>query len=92
MLENPCLARGLATRCCTAVEKGFLSLNGKVLGNATSETALQLSILCIYYALITQLFGIAHLLTQMNTVPLQTGFRIIGDTKNVLFLHRALHK
>lgn len=66
--------------------------NGKLLGNATSEAALQLSILCIYYALITQLVGIAHLLTQMNTIRLQTGFRNAGNTKNVLFLYRALNK
>lgn len=90
--ENPRLARGLATSCSTAVVKGLFSFNGKLLGNATSEAALQLSILCIYYALITQLVGIAHLLTQMNTIRLQTGFRNAGNTKNVLFLYRALNK
>lgn len=81
MLENPCLARGVATSCSTAVVKGFFSLNGKLLGNAPHEAALQLSMLCIYYALITQLVGIAQLLTQMNTIPLQTGFRTTGDKK-----------
>lgn len=79
MLENPCLVRGLATSCSTAVVKGFFSSNGKLLGNATREAALQLSMLCIYYALITQLVGIAHLLSQMNTISLQTGFRIAED-------------
>lgn len=63
MLENPRLARALATSCSTAVVKGFFSLNGKLQGNATREAALQLSMLSIYYALLTQLVGIAHTLT-----------------------------
>lgn len=91
MLENPCLATGLATSCSTAVVKAFFSLNGKLQGNARREAALQLSMLRIYYALTTQPVGIAHLLAQMNTIPLQTGFRITGDKKNVLFLHRVLN-
>lgn len=85
MLENPCLATSLATSCSTAVVKAFFSLNGKLQGNARREAALQLSMLCIYYALITQLVGIAHLLAQMNTIPLQTGFRITGDKKKFCF-------
>lgn len=70
----------------------ILQFEWKTPGKCYHEAALQQSMLCIYYALITQLVGIAHLLTQMNTIALQTGFRITGDKKNVLFLYRALNK
>lgn len=36
------------------VVKGFFHLNGKLLGKVTHETALQPSLLCIYYSLIAQ--------------------------------------